>query len=115
MRDEILGDTPLEREEPHKNKRHKKANSAFLAASVARSAVAQAHRHVHGTYASTGTNISYEGATAPGAAGSVGTGYASGKAALDERISSYSEYEHMHSPHKRENQQQDDLPDDYSV
>jgi hypothetical protein len=34
----------------------------------------------------TGTNVSYEGATAPGAGGSVGTGYASGQAALDERI-----------------------------
>lgn len=37
-------------------------------------------------YANSGTNISYEGATAPGSGGSVGTGEASGQPADGSRI-----------------------------
>jgi hypothetical protein len=40
------------------------------------------------TLSSTGTNTSYEGSTAPAGGGSVGTGNASGKSAVDARISS---------------------------
>jgi hypothetical protein len=48
---------------------------------------ARSHRHTD-TLSNTGTNISYEGNTAPGAGGSVGTGQASGQDAVEPRISS---------------------------
>jgi len=79
-------------ESKKKNKRGKH-KSALQAASIGRSATAQAHRHSNTGMASTGTNISYEGATAPGAGGSVGTGYASGKEAVDEKIRTNSDFE----------------------
>lgn len=41
-----------------------------------------------GNMGSTGTNISYEGPTAPGAGGSVGSGYASGQSAADTNTAS---------------------------
>jgi hypothetical protein len=66
-------------------RKHRKV-SALVAASIGRSATAQVRRHIHASFDQTGTNVSYEGATAPGAGGSVGTGYASGQAALDEHI-----------------------------
>lgn len=43
-------------------------------------------RHKTGTWGNTGTNISYEGQTAPGGMGSVGTGEASGQDATGARI-----------------------------
>lgn len=52
---------------------------------------ARHHQGAHGTsLADTGTNISYEGATAPGAGGSVGTGEASGQSASGSSITSTS-------------------------
>ncbi|HTM66254.1 MAG TPA: hypothetical protein VL093_08040 [Flavipsychrobacter sp.] len=47
---------------------------------------ARSHRHTD-QWSSQGTNISYEGATAPGGGGSVGTGYASGQDAVGARVS----------------------------
>jgi hypothetical protein len=70
----------------------KKKSSAIGVASVGRSATEHAHRHSNTGLASTGTNISYEGATAPGAGGSAGTGYASGKEATGETIRAASDY-----------------------
>lgn len=43
-------------------------------------------RRSGGTLGNTGTNISYEGATAPGGGGSVGTGYSSGQEATGADI-----------------------------
>jgi hypothetical protein len=75
------------------NPEHKKHNSALAAASLGRSATAQVTAHSgEGALAMTGTNVSYEGATAPGAGGSVGTGYASGKQAVDATISANSDF-----------------------
>jgi len=74
------------------NEDKKKGGSALRAASMGRSATEQVDPHSNSGLANTGTNISYEGATAPGAGGSVGSGYASGKAADDETISSNSDY-----------------------
>jgi len=72
----------------------KKHSSALKAASLGRSATQQVtSRSGEGALAMTGTNVSYEGATAPGAGGSVGTGYASGKQAVDATISANSDYE----------------------
>ena len=59
---------------------------------MGRSATEQVDPHSNSGLANTGTNISYEGATAPGAGGSVGSGYASGKSADDETISTNSDY-----------------------
>lgn len=64
---------------------------ALQAAAAGRSATAQVDPHSNSGLANTGTNISYEGPTAPGAGGSVGTGYASGKSAVDPTISTTSE------------------------
>jgi hypothetical protein len=83
----------------------KKHSSALKAASLGRSATAQVTHHSgEGALAMTGTNVSYEGATAPGAGGSVGTGYASGKQAVDATISTNSDYEQNRSgsPSKKE-------------
>lgn len=73
------------------NKKTSKGNSALRAAAVGRSAVGHVEAHSNSGLANTGTNISYEGATAPGAGGSVGTGYASGKEAAGETIRTTSE------------------------
>jgi hypothetical protein len=74
-------------------KTKKKKGSSLLAATTARSATAQVSRHDTSGLANTGTNISYEGATAPGAGGSVGRGYASGKEAVGETLRTNSDYE----------------------
>ena len=54
-------------------------NNALYATSMGRAATAAVDPHSDSSLAQTGTNVSYEGATAPGGAGSVGTGYASGQ------------------------------------
>jgi hypothetical protein len=64
----------------------KKHVSALEAASLARSATERVSHHSNEGLADTGTNISYEGPTAPGGGGSVGTGYASGQSAAGEEI-----------------------------
>jgi hypothetical protein len=83
----------------HENEQHdspdqpgsKRKVGALQAASVGRSATEQVNPHSNSGLANTGTNISYEGPTAPGAGGSVGTGYASGKSAVDPTISTSSD------------------------
>jgi hypothetical protein len=93
--------------EGHKNAR--KRGSSLLAATIARSATAQVRRHSGAGLASTGTNISYEGATAPGAGGSVGTGFSSGQEATGETIHTNSDYEQNRGgrPSKRKNREDD--------
>lgn len=59
---------------------------AGQAADIYRSPTAAADPHNTRNYANTGTNISYEGATAPGGGGSAGTGEASGQPADGSRI-----------------------------
>jgi hypothetical protein len=79
-----------------KNSQHHKGglhNNALYAAGMGRPATAQVNPHHTEDLASTGTNVSYEGPTAPGAGGSVGTGYASGQAATGASIASSSDYD----------------------
>lgn len=83
----------------NKEQHKKKHNSALAAAAIGRSATAQVDPHSNSGLANTGTNISYEGPTAPGAGGSVGTGYASGKEATGETISSNSDYDQNRATH----------------
>lgn len=59
---------------------------AWQAADVYRSPTTAVDPHNTHQYASTGTNISYEGATAPGSGGATGTGEASGQPADGSRI-----------------------------
>jgi len=98
------------------NKKKNKGGSALRAASLGRSATAQVDAHSNSGLANTGTNISYEGATAPGSGGSVGTGYASGKEATGEKISTNSDYEQNRggSPSKAKNKakEADEDPED---
>jgi hypothetical protein len=95
-----------------KNKSHK--HSSLQAATIIRSATAQAERHHDRGFANTGTNISYEGATAPGSGGSAGTGYASGKDAVDETISTNSDYVQNRASHvnKKDELEETDESDD---
>lgn len=89
----------------------KKRSGALYAASLWRSPTAHAdphNRHSSG-YANTGTNISYEGPTAPGSGGCVGTGFASGKDAISDNLRSESDYVHMRTKSKKA---ADDKPDD---
>lgn len=68
-------------------------NNALYAASMGRAATAQVDPHSNRGLANTGTNISYEGPTATGAGGSVGSGYTSGQSGIDSSISTNSDYE----------------------
>ena len=68
-------------------------NNALYAASLGRAATKQVDPHTNRGLANTGTNISYEGPTSPGAGGSVGTGYTSGKPSAEPRTNADSEYE----------------------
>lgn len=88
-------------------KRGNRKVSALVAASMGRSAVAAVRHHTHASFDMTGTNVSYEGATAPGAGGSVGNGYASGQEALDASLRIISDFEVLHKRHIS-----DENPDD---
>lgn len=68
-------------------------NNALYAASMGRAATAQVDPHSNRGLANTGTNISYEGPTAAGAGGSVGSGYTSGQSGADSSISTNSDYD----------------------
>jgi hypothetical protein len=106
----------MEQEQNNETGKKKTGGSAQLAASIGRSATAQVSRHSGSGLASTGTNISYEGATAPGAGGSVGTGFASGKEAVDEKIHTNSDFEQNRggspSKVKQEGKEEDRLEED---
>lgn len=69
-------------------------NNALYAASMGRAATAAVNPHDNSGLAQTGTNVSYEGPTAPGSGGSVGTGYASGKSATTTRPTEESDFDH---------------------
>lgn len=84
-------DKASEKKDLKKKKGHH--SSATYAAGLARSASAQVSHHSDQGLANTGTNISYEGATAPGAGGSAGTGYTSGKEGVGEKIRTDSDYD----------------------
>jgi len=78
------------------NKPHRKSgihNNALYAASMGRAATAQVDPHSNSGLANTGTNISYEGPTAAGSGGSMGTGYTSGQAATGTSITTDSDYD----------------------
>ncbi len=68
-------------------------NNALYAAGMGRAATAQVDPHNNSALANTGTNISYDGPTAPGAGGSEGTGYTSGQAATGQSIATDLDYE----------------------
>lgn len=95
------------------NSGHKKKKvSALEAASLGRSATSQVDPHSNSGLANTGTNISYEGPTAPGAGGSVGSGYASGKEAADERISTNSDYTQNRAEKVNNQNEEEDVEDE---
>jgi hypothetical protein len=68
-------------------------NNALHAASMGRPATAQVNPHDNSGLANTGTNISYEGATAPGSGGSAGRGETSGQPDAGNTISTSSDYD----------------------
>lgn len=82
-------------------------NNALHAASMGRAATGQVDPHSNRGLANTGTNISYEGATAPGAGGSVGSGYASGKSAAESSINTDSDYDQARVGKENKDEQED--------
>jgi hypothetical protein len=68
-------------------------NNALYAAGMGRAATAQVDPHSNSGLANTGTNISYEGPTAAGAGGSMGSGYTSGQSGANTSITSESDYD----------------------
>ncbi len=68
-------------------------NNALYAAGMGRAATAQVDPHSNSGLAQTGTNISYEGPTAAGAGGSMGSGYTSGQPGTSPSIATDSDYE----------------------
>jgi hypothetical protein len=98
MEDKRNLDPEQERNQENHDDKQKKSRSGSAANldSIMRSATdaARSHRH-HTTWSNTGTNISYEGPTAPGAGGSVGTGMASGQDAVGARIRTDDALDHV--------------------
>jgi hypothetical protein len=74
----------------------------------------RSHTHHHDTLGNTGTNISYEGPTAPGSGGSAGTGYASGQDAVGARTSTNSEYEEGRVAHPKKKDDDDEQQEEVS-
>ena len=98
---------PAERKNNKQDKKKKKGgihNNSIYAASMGRAATEQVDPHSNRGLANTGTNISYEGPTSPGSGGSVGTGYSSGKPAVEPKISTDSDYDRA----RIEKEQRDD-------
>ena len=90
-------------------------NNALYAAGMGRPATAQVNPHNTRDMANTGTNVSYEGPTAPGGGGSAGTGYTSGQADTGQSISTSSDYDQAAvGKHfdKAEGEDMDYTPDD---
>jgi len=99
-----------QQQDKDQQKKHASGNAANIDAIINSPTEAVHGRHSTGSaYANTGTNISYEGPTAPGSGGSAGTGYASGQDATGARISAEDENDHVH--HHTNNKDQD-LPQD---
>lgn len=68
-------------------------NNALYAASMGRPATAQVNPHDNSGLAQTGTNVSYEGPTAPGSGGSQSIGYTSGQPDTPSTIQTSSDYD----------------------
>lgn len=82
----------------------KKHSSAASLDSIITGATDAVHsRHTSSNLGNTGTNISYEGATAPGGSGSVGTGYSSGQDATGATINTEGENDFVRD-HKRKDE-----------
>jgi len=73
-------------EERQKETKGQTHNTTLAAGNIGTAVTAQVDPHNNSGLANTGTNISYEGATAPGSGGSMGTGYTSGKTGDDPKI-----------------------------
>jgi hypothetical protein len=93
--DESLNTSSASGQENSNTSEHKGGihNNALYAASMGRSATAQVNPYNNSALANTGTNISYEGPTAPDSGGSAGHGYTSGQADAGSTISTGSDYD----------------------
>lgn len=94
-----------ENKEQTEQEHPKKHSSAASIDSIITGATDAVHsRHASSNLGNTGTNISYEGATAPGGSGSVGTGYSSGQDATGSTINTEGENDFVrdHKPKDEE-------------
>jgi len=90
-------------------KRKGKGNAANLDAIISSPTnAARSHRHTD-TWSNQGTNVSYEGPTAPGGGGSVGTGYASGQDAVGARITTSDNTDHARAGRSDKKEKGEDL------
>ena len=81
-------------EDEHMSGDEAAANAANLDSIIGgATSAARSNRHTD-TLSNTGTNISYEGNTAPAGGGSVGTGQASGQDAVGARITTSDKHDH---------------------
>lgn len=91
-----------ESKEESKEKKGGIHNNALYAASMGRAATAQVNPHDNSGLAQTGTNVSYEGPTAPGGGGSAGTGYGSGQSATGSTTITTEDYDKGGTTRKKE-------------
>lgn len=78
---------------PSSNEQKKHSSAASIDSIISGATDAVHSRMSQEMWGNTGSNISYEGPTAPGAGGSVGTGNASGQDAVQGTINTNSEYD----------------------
>ncbi|PZF71371.1 hypothetical protein [Taibaiella soli] len=83
--------TPENKEQADKEHPKKHSSAASIDSIITGATDAVHSRHASSNLGNTGTNISYEGATAPGGSGSVGTGYSSGQDATGTTINTEGE------------------------
>ena len=82
-----------EQSEQQPNQRKNSGSASRIDSIISSPTESVRSRHSAATWANTGTNVSYEGQTAPGAGGSVGTGQSSGQDATGATINTDSAYE----------------------
>jgi hypothetical protein len=89
-------------------KKHHKTTAADIDSIITGATDAVRSRQSSGNMGSTGTNVSYEGATAPGGAGSAGTGYGSGQDATGAGINEGNEDDLIREEKRKDEKDEDE-------
>ncbi len=87
----------LEKQRRDEKKKKKSGSAANLDGIIGSPTENVRSRRSSADWSNTGTNISYEGNTAPAGGGSVGTGQSSGKEAVDPTINANDAYDYVSS------------------
>lgn len=89
-------------EDQEQSKKKKTSSAASIDGIIGSPTENVRSRRSSADWSNTGTNISYEGNTAPAGGGSVGTGQSSGKEAVDPRINANDAYDNVRNPIERD-------------